>query len=163
MSVENIDSEGTQLSDLEGLAADLEERSSSDWNGRSVGKAQLDRQFREMRDIIFLSHTAAEMRPLSASLNATAGLNQGTGSFSLVTQEYSPESHQTDFILYGENVDGKVSVSGSADTEGNTSADVRVGISSKDGNISGSISGSVSRDKDGHTEGEVKFETEVSF
>lgn len=91
-------------------------------------------------------------------------MQQGKTTISTITtQEYSERNFHTDVILCGEKVEGEVSISENADTEGNKSAEVELDISSKNGPISGSVSGSVSQDKDGNNEGKVEAGFKAKF
>lgn len=66
-------------------------------------------------------------------------------------------------LFAGAKTDGEVSISGSADTEGNKSAEVEVDISNKGGTISGSVSGSISQDKGGNTSGKAEVKGTMHF
>lgn len=70
---------------------------------------------------------------------------------------------QANTILCGKKVDGQVAISGSADTKGNKSAGVEVGIKSKDDKVSGSVSGTISQDEKGGKKGEAKLGVTVNF
>ncbi|GEM_PF-4213368 len=186
MSIEDL--EGVQVGGFERLAFS-EERPTFSWNGRDVGNAQFDHQINEVRGVV-LNQTASKMvdsNPGNVSIafrtlvfpDQSVGWGQSnlsqvverehkahqnrevTGGYQ--TLEYSPDNVQAHIILCGEKVDGAVSVSGSADTQGNKSVEAEVQVSSKDGNVSASVSGSVSQDKDGHTEGKVEFKTTTHF
>ncbi len=149
MSIESIEPETIQQFVGESL---FEEENKALWNGRSLCTSQNNPQIDEVRK-------AALLYPMSLG-----NMQQGKTTISTVTtQECSERNFHTDVILCGDKVDGEVSISGSADTEGNKSAEVEVDISSKDGTISGSASGSVSQDKDGNTSGEVRVGGTISF
>jgi len=149
MSIESIESETMQQFIGESL---FEEESKELWNGRNLCTSQANPQIDEVRK-------AALLYPMSLG-----NMQQGKPIISTVTtQECSERNFHTDVILCGEKVDGKASVSGSADTEGNKKAEVEVEGSSKSGNVSASVSGSISQDKEGKTSGEVKGKVEVRF
>jgi hypothetical protein len=157
MAVEGIESENVSL---DNFSIYTEEEPKVDWNGRSVSEVQLSEQFKEVRDLIFLSSSTAD-KPLSVS---SKRMNQsGKYSALFATQNCPSTDQEIDFFLCGEKVDGEVSASVKADTEGNKSAEVEVKVSNKDGTVSGSASGSMSQDKDGNTKGEVKAGVKASF
>ena len=76
----------------------------------------------------------------------------------LMNLEQTKQKFHTDVMLCGENIDGQLSVSASADTEGNKDAGVEFKVSHKEGNFSASVSGSVSQDQEGHSNGKIEIE-----
>lgn len=105
MSIEGIDTESIQLGSFE--RASLEETPVSNWNGRSVSKAHLTQETKEIRDIV------SKIRPLISSCETT-DLNQHSYSNAFAT-EHDSLGH-SDFILCGEKVDRTILFSGNIDT-----------------------------------------------
>lgn len=135
MSIENVSSENANLASSAIMPFSLKEAQASQWNGRFVNNTTPSVLMDRMDRI---KHIIFLNRPV-----------------------YPSRTQSTAFC--GSRVSGEASININADSKGNTSAGVEVGVKSEDGSTSGSVHGGVSRDKDGNTTAEIEGRVDVKF